>query len=164
VLAQAVVGNAARYLLAQVAAMESRGRAHVSAKPKVTTMNGVSAVMDSQQTFYVKVAGYQSAQLFDVSTGTTLHVTPVATRGSQGYRIKLDVQVEDGQITGQQVDGLPVVSKNRITTQAFVNQGQSLLMAGYSNQVKIQSSGGVPGLSSIPVLGALFRQDHNDRV
>jgi type III secretion protein C len=156
-LGQAILTRGGDVLLSRVSALESSGRARVSAKPKVTTMNGVRAVMDSQRTFYVKVAGVQTAQLFDVTAGTSLHVTPAVTYSGGRYRIKMDVQVEDGQILEQLVEGLPVVSRNRITTQAFVNQGQSLLLAGYSNQTDSYSQSGVPGLSSLPLVGGLFR-------
>ncbi|MET5020412.1 EscC/YscC/HrcC family type III secretion system outer membrane ring protein, partial [Burkholderia pseudomallei] len=53
--------------------------------------------------------------------------------------------------------------------QAFVGQGQSLLIAGYSSDKRANGVAGVPWLSKIPLLGALVRyhsdsQNHMERV
>ena len=55
------------------------------------------------------------------------------------------------------VDQIPIVQRSAVTTQAFIAEGESLLIGGYENEVRRDVTSGVPGLSSIPLLGRLFR-------
>jgi len=161
----AVLGHSGRALLARIAALEKTGQARVSSRPKVATLNNVAAVMSSEKTFYVKVPGYQSSSLFNVSAGLDMKVTPMATMGPQGYRIRLDVQVQDGQIsTSETVGDLPVVTRSQIGTQAFVRQDESLLLAGYAVESSGRNQAGIPVLSDLPVIGAIFRQRSRETV
>lgn len=161
----AVLGNSGRALLARIAVLEKTGQARISSRPKVATLNNVPAIMSSEKTFYVKVPGYQSSSLFNVSAGLDMKVTPMATMGPDGYRIRLDVQVQDGQIsTTESVGDLPTVTRSQIGTQAFVRQDESLLLAGYTVERSGKSQGGIPVLADLPVLGALFRQRTTETV
>ena len=78
-------------------------------------------------------------------------------------RIKLDVAIEDGELTGTNVGTLPVIQTSNITTQAFINEGQALLIAGYHKNEDTFGRSGVPLLSKIPLLGALFRTDNTNK-
>jgi type III secretion protein C len=158
-LLTAVLGNSGQALLARIALLEKTGQARISSRPKVATLNNMAAVMSSEKTFYVKVPGYQSSSLFDVSAGLDLKVTPMATLGPEGFRIRLDVQVKDGRISSAETVGdLPTVTRSQIGTQAFVKQDESLLLAGYAVERDEDTRTGIPGLADLPVLGALFRQ------
>jgi len=155
----AVVGNAGQYLLSRLIALESKGLAKISAVPKVATLNNQQATMSNEQTLHVKVEAFQSAQLYKISTGTVLKVTPFATFEYGGiWRIKLDVQVKDGRLLDTIVSGVPVTTESRISTQAVVGNGESLLLGGYEVDNQSDASVKVPGLSDIPFFGALFTQ------
>ena len=93
-----------------------------------------------------------------------MKVTPMATAGPEGWRIRLDVQVRDGRIsTDEMVGDLPTVTHSQLNTQAFVKQDESLLLAGYAVDVADDRDTGVPVLSRLPVLGVLFQQRSVDR-
>ena len=111
----------------------------------------------------MRVSGYTSADLYSVSTGVSLRVLPMVVQEDGQTRIKLEVHIEDGQLTGQQVDNIPVITSSEINTQAFVGQGESLLIAGYSVDNNSNGVTGVPGLSKIPLIGALFRNNNDSR-
>ncbi|MGF6768170.1 type III secretion protein C [Paraburkholderia sp. GAS199] len=159
----AVLGDAGRYLMARVNASESTSKAKIDASPKVATLDNIEAVMDNKTKFFVRVSGYTSADLYSVSTGVSLRVLPMVVQEDGKTRIKLEVHIEDGQLTGQQVDNIPVITSSEINTQAFVGQGESLLIAGYSVDNNSNGVTGVPGLSKIPILGALFRYNNDQR-
>ncbi|MFL9984776.1 type III secretion system outer membrane ring subunit SctC [Paraburkholderia sediminicola] len=159
----AVLGDAGRYLMARVNAMQSTSKAKIDASPKVATLDNVEAVMDNKTKFFVRVSGYTSADLYSVSTGISLRVLPMVVQEDGQTRIKLEVHIEDGQLTGQQVDNIPVITSSQINTQAFVGQGESLLIAGYSVDNNSNGVTGVPGLSKIPLIGALFRNNNDSR-
>jgi type III secretion protein C len=152
-----VIGNAGRYLMTSVSALEERNLAKIEASPKVTTLDDIEADMANQTQFFVRVTGYTSADLYSVSTGVSLRVLPMVVDENGRTQIKLDVAIQDGQLTGQTVDNIPVISSTNINTSAFINEGESLLVAGYKANNHTRDSTGVPLLSKIPVLGNLFK-------
>ncbi|MDE1144636.1 MAG: type III secretion system outer membrane ring subunit SctC [Paraburkholderia tropica] len=165
----AVLGDAGRYLLARINASAEDSKAKIDATPKVATLDNVEAVMDNKTRFFVRVSGYTSADLYSISTGVSLRVLPMVVDENGQVRIKMNVHIEDGQLTGQQVDSIPVITSSEINTQAVVGQGESLLIAGYSTDNLSNGVTSVPGLSKIPIIGALFRNNsdthsHMERV
>ncbi|AXE96586.1 MULTISPECIES: type III secretion system outer membrane ring subunit SctC [Paraburkholderia] len=159
----AVLGSAGRYLLARVNALQQSNLAKIDASPKVATLNNVEAVMDQKTRFFVRVSGYTSADLYSVSTGVSLRVLPLVVEDNGKTSIKLNVHIEDGSVTSQQVDNIPVITTSTINTESFVGQGESLLIAGYRVDTATNGETGVPGLSKIPLLGALFRYRADER-
>jgi len=71
----------------------------------------------------------------------------------------MNIRIDDGVITSRAVDTLPVTDTISISTQAMIEEGQSLLIGGLSQEVSEKSRSGLPVLSKIPGLGQLFRND-----
>ena len=158
----AVIGGTGRYLLSRISALEQTDNARITASPKVATLDNMEAIMDNKQTFYVPVQGFESGSLFSVSAGVALRVLPNVVSVGDRAQIRLDVHIEDGKLTSEKVGQLPVVNKSTIDTQALIEQGQSLLIAGYTEDQDDRSESGVPLLSKIPLIGGLFRFKHHD--
>jgi type III secretion protein C len=159
----AVLGDAGRYLMARITALAETNTAKIDASPKVVTLNNIEAVMEDKTQFFVPVTGYTSGDLYSISTGISLRVLPMVVEEDGQTRIKLDVAIEDGQLTSQTVSNLPVIQNSNINTQAFINEGQALLIAGYRTNDTSAGVTGVPVLSKIPVIGALFRTNTNQK-
>lgn len=161
-----VLGDAGRYLMTRVSALETTNKAKIVSSPQVATLDNVEAVMDHKQQAFVRVSGYASADLYNLSAGVSLRVLPSVVPGSPNGQMRLDVRIEDGQLGSNTVDGIPVITSSEITTQAFVNEGQSLLIAGYAYDSDQTDLNAVPGLSKIPLLGNLFkhRQKNGSRM
>lgn len=152
-----VLGDAGRYLIARVSALEQQGRASILSTPKVMTLDNTEAVLENLSTFYVRVAGNLDANLFNVSAGTSMRVTPLVVQEAEQRQIKLAIRIEDGTLSGQSVDQIPVVQRSTISTQAIINDGQALLIAGYAQEVTRTDGSSVPRLSSVPLVGRAFR-------
>ena len=157
----ALMGGARNQLLARVNALTEQGRARVVSKPRVATLNHQSAYMSSQQKIHVKVEAFQSAQLYPITAGTDLRVLPSASLQNGQWRIHMDVNVQDGRMLEARIGDIPIITSNRIDTQAVVADGESLLLAGYAVEEESRGKNGVPGLSAIPVIGRIFS---NERV
>ena len=154
-----LLGNERNYLLTRVNALAERGDANLISRPRILTTDNTEAVVQSTKEFYVRVAGREQVDLFNVSLGMVLRVTPTLIEDEQGRRFKLLIRIEDGNTnSGAQVDQIPVVNRNAISTQAVVGEGQSLLIGGYITEERSQSKQGVPFLSDVPVVGWLFGQ------
>ncbi|WP_321890030.1 type III secretion system outer membrane ring subunit SctC [Paraburkholderia bannensis] len=155
-----LIGNSAHYLYEQIHALEQGGLAHILSRPRVLTLNNSEAVLASRNSVYVRVAGNQDANLFNIDAGLTLKVTPTVEQGSERGNILLSIQIEDGSFdANSSVDGIPRVNNNSIITQALIGDGESLLIGGYEYERSQANSSGVPMLRDIPFIGALFRSD-----
>lgn len=157
-----IVGNMGRIFLAQVNLLASDGKAFVHARPSVLTVNNTEAVLENNQTFYVRLAGEREVDLFNVTAGTMLRVTAAIVEEQGERRVKLAVRIEDGAITGQSVDQIPIVQRSTVGTHAMISEGQSLLIGGYSYSVNRDFTSKVPLLGDIPALGALFTFRNKD--
>jgi type III secretion protein C len=152
----AVLGDAQQFV-ARINAMEEKGAAKVVSSPQVVTLSNVEAVFDSSKTFYVRVAGREQVDLFNVSAGTVLRVTPHVFKDKEHNRIKLLVQIDDGEVSQEQVDQIPIVERSAINTQALIFEGESLLLGGLTKQKSSEGITKIPLLGDIPLLGNLFK-------
>jgi type III secretion protein C len=150
-----VIGSGANFI-SRINALASNGAARVVSRPQLITLSNVEALFDNNSTFYVRVAGRQEVDLFNVSAGTALRVTPNVFQDREGWRIKLLVSVEDGSISKQQVDQIPVVDRSTINTQALIQEGESLLIGGMTRDSSERGTDRVPVLGDVPVVGNLF--------
>jgi type III secretion protein C len=154
-----IFGSGRSYFLARLNALTELGDARTVSKPRVLTIDNTEAVLQNTSEFFVRVAGERQVDLFNVTLGLSMRVTPTVIEDALGRRIKMIVRIEDGNTnSGQRVDNIPVVNRNAISTQAVVGDGQSLLIGGYIIEESANGRSGVPGLSNVPVLGWLFGQ------
>lgn len=149
--------NSKAQFLSRIRALEEQSAARIVSKPHVMTLANVEALLDTTSTFFIRVAGREEVDLFNVSVGTTMRVTPHVFDQGGRSQIKLKIDIVDGNQALQTVDGIPVIDESTINTQAIINAGQSLLIGGLVRELKTTGVTKVPLLGSIPVLGALFR-------
>ncbi len=151
-------------LLSQVKLLATRNKAKILSRPSVLTLDNMEAVLDNNQTFYVSVNGSNSgdntAQLYPITSGSVLKVTPRIIKEKSGRRIHLDVNIQDGNSQNSNLNGvsLPVVKNTTISTQAMIEENESLLVGGYFYEKTSDSVNKIPLLGDLPVIGQLFRQ------
>ena len=161
----ASIGNELRnYLLARVHALTKTGDANFVARPKVLTLDNNEAVLENLNELYVRVDGFQDASLFNITAGTAVRVTPLIIDESTGRGVMLSIDIEDGDLSQATVDNIPIVRRRTVNTQALVNDGASLLIAGYSSEENTNGVTGVPVLSDIPLVGNLFKYTEKRRL
>lgn len=164
-LATTIIGGAARSLVTSINALAQDGKARVVSQPKVLTQDNVQATLSDNQTFYVRVAGSFSSDLYSVTAGTTLRVTPLTILDKDGRRkVKLSIHVEDGELSQASVDQIPVVDNRNIDTEAMIDEGSSLLIGGLVFEQDASVNSGIPFVSKLPIVGGLFRQKNDNRV
>jgi type III secretion protein C len=147
---------AGNYLITQLRLLESQGEAEIQSRPSVLTSENMTALLDLAETFYIRVQGERVATVTPVTAGTTLRVTPHVLQQDGRTLVQLKIDIEDGAITDRKVDTLPTVSRSTVSTEATVQHGEALLIAGYASNRKIGSKEQVPLLGDVPILGALF--------
>jgi type III secretion protein C len=154
----ALIGGEGFDLLTRLRALQTKGTADVVSSPSVLTMENIEAVIRSNETFYVRVAGEQEVDLFDVTAGVQFRVTPnvVENNGERSFRLQLDIT--DGNFQDVSVDEVPGTRESAITTQAMVPESKTLLVGGYFIERKVDNTRQVPILGDIPWVGNAFKR------
>jgi type III secretion protein C len=161
----AAIGHELRnFLLARVSALVTQGQASFIARPKLLTLDNTEASIENKSEFFVRVPGFQDSSLYAVIAGTDVRLTPLVIDDGKSRGVLLNINIGDDSLSADQVDNLPIVRRRSVATQALVDDGKSVLLAGYSSEEQLSGVAGVPVLSSIPVVGQLFRHQEKKRV
>jgi pilus assembly protein CpaC len=157
---------------ATLRAMESAGVVRTLAEPNLTAISGESATFISGGEFPIPTgvtcqtttsgAIGQCVQTVSFKKfGISLNFTPVVL--NEG-RISLRVMTEVSEISnenalsgGQGGTTIPSIKTRRAETTLEIPSGGAMAMAGLIQDQTKQAINGLPGLSTIPVLGTLFR-------
>ena len=91
--------------------------------------------------------------------GTKLNVRPtISVDGS----VQLSVMQEVSSATTETAFNAPVISTRSIRTELLAKDGQTIALGGLTDRQRDAQSGGIPFLSSLPLLGGVFgRQARN---
>jgi general secretion pathway protein D len=95
---------------------------------------------------------FQTVERMDV--GITLHIRPQI--GPLG-EIRMTVMQESSSVESTSSSQGPTTNKRSIESTVSVGDGQILVLGGLIEDSDTREADSVPGLSAIPVLGALFR-------
>jgi len=153
------VGHA--HVDAALSAAASRGDVQIISRPVLLASNNTEAhILVGSQRPFVQVSRSlptdtpsrdQVVQYRDV--GTKLTVRP--TINQDGY-VSLQIQQEVNSATSETEFDAPVISTREASTQVLVRDGQTIVLGGLRDTEHDANQGGVPLLSSIPLLGGLF--------
>jgi pilus assembly protein CpaC len=147
---------------ATVQAFERVGLIRTLAEPNLTAVSGESAKFLAGGEFPVPVGVDQNGNVTVAfkSYGVGLGFTPVVL--SQG-RISLKISTEvselssDGAVKFNNSLTIPSLTVRRAETTVEVPSGGALMIAGLLKEETKQNIDSLPGMTNLPVLGALFR-------
>lgn len=154
-----VVGMNLGSFNARLSLLADEGRAKIVSRPSILTLDNLEAVFDSSSTFYVKVESTEDAELFPVTSGTVVQVTPRIVNEIKGRKIHMSVNIQNGGDETAEGQSIPKISNSSISTQAVVNEDESLLIGGFVQENESRNETKVPLLGDLPVLGGLFRSE-----
>ncbi len=92
--------------------------------------------------------------------GVSLEVTPHVIED----RIVLQINQESQAVTNSSVAADIITNKRTLQTVVNVQDGQTIMLGGLISRDERTRVSGVPVLKDIPLLGALFRSERNERV
>jgi pilus assembly protein CpaC len=156
---------------ATLRAMESAGVIRTLAEPNLTAISGESATfiaggefpiptgVTCQSATAVGGVGQCAPSVSFKKFGISLNFTPVVL--NEG-RISLRVLTEVSEVSSDNsinITGIsvPSIKTRRAETTLEIPSGGAMAMAGLIQEQTKQAVNGLPGLSQLPVLGALFR-------
>ena len=153
-------------LAAAIQASASQSRLKVISSPHILASNNKEAkiqigtsqpiLSNTYTTTATGTPGVVEGSIEYKDTGIILTVTP---RISDGGLVSLDINIESSTVSTTALGNLasfPVFNKKAAKTTLSIMEGQTIVIGGLIQETKNQTSSGVPFLSKIPILGALF--------
>ncbi|MDW6001978.1 type III secretion system outer membrane ring subunit SctC [Vibrio mangrovi] len=144
------------HFFAQIRALESAGEASLVSNPSILTIENQPAVIDFNNTAYIRSVGERVANVSSVTAGTSLQVIPRLIGSTKQKLIQLSLDIEDGNIDQKDNSDLPSVRRGTISTQAIIRTNRSLIVGGFKVTQNSQQNNKVPLLGDIPGVGNLF--------
>lgn len=134
-------------------------------KPSIVTIDNIPAIMSTNETMFINVPPVSQnnnqdnqTNIQQAQTNTSLSITPhVIFDENNKKQIKLAIALQDGRFADQTLNARPTTIQGTINSQAVINEGQSLVLAGYTNKVDEKVVSKVPVLGDIPLLGWFFK-------
>jgi pilus assembly protein CpaC len=145
---------------ASLNALEQKGTIRELARPNLVAMSGQEASFLAGGKFPVPIPnGNLGTTIQFQEFGVKLKVTPVVEDNGQ---IQLKVAPEVSELDpkdGVNIQGfqVPAISMRQAATQIELSDGQSFAIAGLFQRNYANTVNQIPGVGSVPVLGALFR-------
>ncbi len=173
--AGALVGHS-RELLGLLSLQENATKAKVLSSPSVIATDNISASisvgLEVPTLSATSVSPIQSGgnsvfanSIQSRATGVTLNVTArVNPSGIVTLVINQEVSAPQAPPTSGQIQS-PSFSRRSVNTQVTVQDGDTIAIAGIINESSASSSGGIPILHKLPIIGAAFgnRSYNHDR-
>lgn len=146
----------ATVLQSRVDLLQQRGLAYTVAEPMLSCRSGGVARFVSGGEVPIPVTdGLGSTDVQYKEYGVILEVRPRADRSGAIYA---DIDIEMSQMDASvRVGDFPGFVKRRTTTAFNAQAGETIAIAGLVSHERSRDRSGMPGLSAIPALGALFR-------
>ncbi len=148
-------------------ALESQGNNNILSTPSLLTLDNEEAyiTVGSEVPFvtgsYTNTGvGNGAANPFQTierqSVGVTLKVTPQI---NEGNAVVMDIVQEVSTLAPSLIASDLITNERKIETMVLANDGNIVVLGGLVSDEVQDDSQGVPVLSSIPLLGRLFRSD-----
>jgi general secretion pathway protein D len=159
---------AGRSIQGIMALLDSVTRTEVLSAPSVMVLNNKSATMNVGVQIpiqSVSIGGLpgtgvgtgttQNSFTQFLQTGVTLTVTP---RVNPGGLVFMEIEQEDSSAAEAPAGTNPPINNKTLSTEVAVQSGETLILGGLIKQSDRNGKTGLPFISRIPILGALFGQ------
>jgi len=148
-------------------ALESQGNTNVLSTPSLLTLDNEEAYITVGQQVPFVTGSYTNTGVGNgaqnpfqtierQSVGVTLKVTPQI---NEGDAVVLDIVQEVNDLSSSRTLTDVITNERVIDTMVLANDGNIVVLGGLVKDKVLDTSQGVPVLSSIPLLGRLFRND-----
>lgn len=141
-------------LLLNAQAFEQQGHGKILASPNLLCRSGKEAEFLAGGEFPIKISNFKMQDVVWKKYGIVLKVRPKAdSSGRMSIALETEVSTID---PSRSIEGLPGLLTNRISSHFDLSQTQTIALSGLIKNEEGKSVEGLPLLSRVPVLGALF--------
>lgn len=143
-------------------------RIEVLARPTLSAYEQKKSTFHSGKIIRGGIAGTTGGSIGEVQTGVVLEVSPLEVDEIEDKTL-LEVSLEGSLLEGAPIQGSPLagqtfdISKTKATTTLKLKFGQTGMLGGIYERIKVSAKSGVPLLKDIPFVQYLFsREDTQD--
>jgi pilus assembly protein CpaC len=141
-------------LMATLKALEAQGQAQILASPTLLCRSGGKAEFHAGGEFPIRIISRTARDVIWKQHGVILNVKPRADfHGAMSVELETEVSLLD---MANAVDGVPALKKSSVKSHFDLAGRRTIALSGLLRQELGNSREGLPWLSQIPVLGALF--------
>ena len=133
---------------------QSAGWARILRQASVITANGTEATFSGGGEMNLPVQTSLGVGVRQISFGSTVSVQPRYDRESG--RVELTLHAEVSDLASDHGSGIPGRTTSSLDSLVNLELGESLVIAGLSASSAAGNKSGLPLLSQIPIVGALF--------
>ena len=150
-------------LAALIKALQARSLLQILAEPNLVTTNGKEALFTVGGEFPVPIlqggANSGAVTVMFKEFGVRLAFNPIVT---ENHTIKMYIRPEVSTLdftNAVSLNGftIPALSTRKMETNIELGEGQSFVIAGLIDNRVTESMARIPGLSSLPIIGNLFK-------
>jgi type IV pilus assembly protein PilQ len=142
-----------------LSALEKSGKGHILSSPKVTTQNNVKAEVTQGFTIPYQAVSNNTVTVSFRDAALKLTVTPHITGANT---VIMEVVLENGfPDFSRAVNGNPSISTQKAETRVLVADSVTTVIGGIVVNKDTNNKDSVPGVSKVPLIGALFRHNAN---
>lgn len=139
----------------ELSALESEGAGEIISSPHLITANQQTAEIQAGEEIPYQEASSSGATSTTFKKAVlSLQVTPQIT---PNQKILLNLKVTQDKPGTKLINQEPSIDTREIQTQVLVNNGQTIVLGGIYENRNSQSIERTPFLSSLPILGNLFK-------
>ena len=145
---------------ATIHALVSKGRARILSRPSVVTLSGEQATIQigGKIPYTVRSTDGWSTQFEDY--GIILQFKPVVDAQN---RINSAVHTEVSNLSGQSVEGQPIIATRRADSVVTLHSGSPIVIGGLMDSTESKTVSKIPLLGDIPILGEFFKHTSRTR-
>lgn len=148
----------------ELTALEAEGEGEIISTPRVVTANQSEAfIQQGVEIPYEQAASSGATAVQFKEAVLELRATPLITPDN---RVQLELEVKQDSVgeiyqTGRG-GSVPSIDTRELSTSVLVNNGETIVLGGIFQDESARKEDRVPYLSSIPVLGHLFKRRANE--
>jgi type IV pilus assembly protein PilQ len=148
-------------LEATLTALEKSGHAQLISDPQIITLDKQAAIIEAgQEVPYQQLNESGGTNVTFKKAVMRLQVTPEIR---SPHSVLLHLNINQDQVSDLTVNGVPAINTQQLKTQVLMQNHDTLILGGVMQENKVDQREGIPFLSKIPYLGALFRyQKHSN--
>jgi general secretion pathway protein D len=143
------------------------GEAKLLAKPILTAIDGQKATVTVGEKVpyltHIIHEKYIAEEIHQTDAGVDLEISPKMVSGNM---VSTGITAQVAAVKNWEILGgsrYPVLSTRRASAQVFLKKGETLVLAGLYDEQDKEVKHGVPVVSDIPFLGALFTSKHTEK-
>jgi len=156
---------------ANLKALLNSSSGEILSKPSVMVMDGRQARIQIGQhipiTRTTSGTSYTSEDIEYIPTGIILNIRPRISHDKNDILMQVETIITDPEKLSYGSDGIlitPIINNRKVETFIRVENNNPFIIGGLISDKKYDSTGGIPFLSKIPLLGKVFSNEGKNNV